>query len=415
MSLSLRHISHRRTSCSKIGAKSFRRREPCKLSVPSAIKDPKTIRSLDAKEFIRKHILELAPYKSIVPFDVLSEKLNRPTSDIVKLDANENPYGPPPEVFSALKNIEFPHIYPDPESRKLRGLLAQECRIPIENIMIGCGADELIDLVLRAILEPKDVLINTPPTFGMYEFDCSINNGVTVNVPRKPAPSFGIDVKSIKEAVFKNNAKILMITSPNNPDGSVISREEIEELLELPCLVVLDEAYIEFYGVEHSLVGEVPKRQNLIVLRTFSKRAALAGLRVGYGVFPLHLIEFLWRMKQPYNVSVVAELAACAALSNPDYLEDVKNALVSERENMFEMMSRFSFLEPYESQSNFILCRVTSGLAEEFKNFLESDGVIVRYYSSPPELSGCIRVSVGLPEHTVRLKSALLKYMENSK
>jgi len=415
MSLSLRHISHRRTSCSKIGAKSFRRREPCKLSVPSAIKDPKTIRSLDAKEFIRKHILELAPYKSIVPFDVLSEKLNRPTSDIVKLDANENPYGPPPEVFSALKNIEFPHIYPDPESRKLRGLLAQECRIPIENIMIGCGADELIDLVLRAILEPKDVLINTPPTFGMYEFDCSINNGVTVNVPRKPAPSFGIDVKSIKEAVFKNNAKILMITSPNNPDGSVISREEIEELLELPCLVVLDEAYIEFYGVEHSLVGEVPKRQNLIVLRTFSKRAALAGLRVGYGVFPLHLIEFLWRMKQPYNVSVVAELAACAALSNPDYLEDVKNALVSERENMFEMMSRFSFLEPYESQSNFILCRVTSGLAEELKNFLESDGVIVRYYSSPPELSGCIRVSVGLPEHTVRLKSALLKYMENSK
>jgi histidinol-phosphate aminotransferase len=164
-------------------------------------------------------------------------------------------------------------------------------------------------------------------------------------------------VKSIKEAVFKNNAKILMITSPNNPDGSVISREEIEELLELPCLVVLDEAYIEFYGVEHSLVGEVPKRQNLIVLRTFSKRAALAGLRVGYGVFPLHLIEFLWRMKQPYNVSVVAELAACAALSNPDYLEDVKNALVSERENMFEMMSKFSFLEPYESQSNFILCR----------------------------------------------------------
>ena len=102
-------------------------------------------------------------------------------------------------------------------------------------------------------------------------------DGVTVNVPRKPAPSFGIDVKSIKEAVLKNSAKILMLTSPNNPDGSVISREEIEELLELPCLVVLDEAYIEFYGVEHSFIQEVPKRQHLIVLRTFSKRAALAG------------------------------------------------------------------------------------------------------------------------------------------
>ncbi|CAL6301027.1 unnamed protein product [Bathycoccus prasinos] len=294
MSLSLRHISHRRTSCSKIGAKSFRRREPCKLSVPSAIKDPKTTRSLDAKEFIRKHILELAPYKSIVPFDVLSE------------------------VFSALKNIEFPHIYPDPESRKLRGLLAQECRIPIENIMIGCGADELIDLVLRAILEPKDVLINTPPTFGMYEFDCSINNGVTVNVPRKPAPSFGIDVKSIKEAVFKNNAKILMITSPNNPDGSVISREEIEELLELPCLVVLDEAYIEFYGVEHSLVGEVPKRQNLIVLRTFSKRAALAGTENFRNFLSTGILSFannrftswIWRFPaSSYRISVADETA----------------------------------------------------------------------------------------------------------
>mmetsp|Transcript_5707 Transcript_5707/g.16712 ORF Transcript_5707/g.16712 Transcript_5707/m.16712 type:complete len:358 (+) Transcript_5707:706-1779(+) len=357
MPLSLRHISHIRTSCNEIGAKSFRTRESCKLSVPKAVNDPKARKVPKTEEFLREHILELAPYSSIVPFDVLSEKLRRPTSDIVKLDANENPYGPPPEVFSALKNIEFPHIYPDPESRKLRGLLAQECRIPAENIMIGCGADELIDLVLRAILEPKDVLINTPPTFGMYEFDCSINNGVTVNVPRKPAPSFGIDVKSIKEAVLKNSAKILMLTSPNNPDGSVISREEIEELLELPCLVVLDEAYIEFYGDEHSFIQEVPKRQNLIVLRTFSKRAALAGLRVGYGVFPLRLIEYLWRMKQPYNVSVVAELAACAALSNPVYLEEVKNAIVMEREKMFKMMSSFSFLEPYKSQSNFILCR----------------------------------------------------------
>jgi len=414
MSLSLRHTSQHRTSYNKIGVKSFSKREPRKLSVPSAIKDPKAAKSLEVKDFIRKHILELAPYKSIVPFDVLSEKLNRPTSDIVKLDANENPYGPPPEVFSALKNIEFPHIYPDPESRKLRRLLAQECRVPIENIMIGCGADELIDLVLRAILEPQDVLINTPPTFGMYEFDCSINNGVTVNVPRKPAPDFGVDVKSVKEAVFKNNAKILILTSPNNPDGSVISHEEIEELLDLPCLVVLDEAYIEFYGVEHSFAEEVPKRQNLIVLRTFSKRAALAGLRVGYGIFPLHLMEYLWRMKQPYNVSVVAEIAACAALSNPVYLEDVKNALVSERENMFKMMSSFSFLEPYKSKSNFILCRVMSGQAEELKGFLESEGVIVRYYSSPPELSGCIRVSVGLPEHTDRLKVALRKYMEKS-
>jgi len=294
-------------------------------------------------------------------------------------------------------------------------MLAHECEVPIENILIGCGADELIDLIMRVVLDPKDVVINAPPTFGMYEFDCAINDGIIVNVSRKPPPHFGIDVKAIKEAAIKHNAKMVILASPNNPDGSVITREEIEEILELPSLLVLDEAYIEFYGVEHSFIQEVPKRQNLIVLRTFSKRAALAGLRVGYGICPLNLMEYLWRMKQPYNVSVVAELAACAALSNSTYLEEVKNALVKEREDMFRMMSSFDNLDPYESQSNFILCRVNDGRAEELKNFLETEGVVVRYYSNPPELSGCIRISVGLPEHTARLECALEKYASERK
>jgi histidinol-phosphate aminotransferase len=219
-------------------------------------------------------------------------------------------------------------------------------------------------------------------------------DGVTVNVPRKPAPDFGVDVKSVKEAVFKNNAKILILTSPNNPDGSVISHEEIEELLDLPCLLVLDEAYIEFYGVEHSFAEEVPKRQNLIVLRTFSKRAALAGTEKFINLKSASISSFacnrftgwIWYLPAPsYGIFVADETTiqcfCCCRNScmccfikpslprglykicvrcistNSESNQDVKNALVSERENMFKMMSSFSFLEPYKSKSNFILCR----------------------------------------------------------
>jgi len=271
-------------------------------------------------DFVRNHILELEPYTPIVPFDVLSEKLGRPAGEIVKLDANENPYGPPPEVRVALSQVEYPHIYPDPESRQLRAALSHDVGVPMENLLVGCGADELIDLLLRVVLEPGDTIINTPPTFGMYSFDCSINAGQVIDVPRGPAPLFQVDVEGIISAVAKHKPKVVFLTSPNNPDGSVMSEEEILRLLNLPVLVVLDEAYIEFSS-SRSMISEVAVRNNLIVLRTFSKRAGLAGLRVGYGAFPSELISFMWRVKQPYNVSTVAEIAAVAALKNKKYLE----------------------------------------------------------------------------------------------
>jgi len=122
-------------------------------------------------------------------------------------------------------------------------------------------------------------------------------DGIIVNVSRKPPPHFGIDVKAIKEAAIKHNAKMVILASPNNPDGSVITREEIEEILELPSLLVLDEAYIEFYGVEHSFIQEVPKRQNLIVLRTFSKRAALAGTKILYRKFLIYILIYVYRFE----------------------------------------------------------------------------------------------------------------------
>ena len=317
----------------------------------------------------------------------------------------------PTEVNEALGSMKFPHIYPDPESRALRKALAEECDVPIENLLVGCGADELIDLLMRVILDPGDVIINTPPTFGMYAFDCAVNAGVVVDVPRGgPEEGFRMDVPGIKAAVAEHEPKLLFLTSPNNPDGSVLPDEDLEELLKLPVLIVLDEAYIEFSGIANSRIKEVETRDNLIVLRTFSKRAALAGMRIGYGAFPTGIIEYLWRAKQPYNVSVAAEVAACAALSNPVYLKDVKDKLVAERDNLFEVLNDCSFLTPYPSAANFILCQVGEGRdALEVKDALASEGICVRHYTKPASISGCVRISVGRPDQTVLLKAALTK------
>lgn len=357
-----------------------------------------------ALQFLRPHLLKLAPYTPIEPFEVLSARYGRLPQDIVKLDANENPYGPPPEVREALASMPFPHVYPDPESRRLREALADMHNIPMDHLMVGCGADELIDLLMRCILDPGDKIVDCPPTFTMYAFDADVNDARVVTVPR--LPGFRIDVEGIRSAVEEHKPKMVFLTSPNNPDGSVISDAELAAVLALPVLVVLDEAYIEFAGVS-SHIRDVMTVPNLIVLRTFSKSAALAGLRVGYGALPLELAKYVWRAKQPYNVSVASETAACAALSNMAYLDMVRNALLSEREVLFEQLKAVPFLEPYSSHANFILCKVTEGRdAKEVKEGLAARGVMVRHYAKK-ELSGYIRISVGKPEHTVALMTAL--------
>lgn len=355
--------------------------------------------------FIRPHLRRLAPYTPIEPFEVLSKKLGRSPQEIVKLDANENPYGPPPEVLEALGTMEFPNIYPDPETRALRKALSDWQDVPIEHLLVGCGADELIDLLMRCVLEPGDKIVDCPPTFTMYVFDAAVNAAEVVTVPR--LPGFRIDVDGIKRAVEQHAPKIVFLTSPNNPDGSMITEAELLEILNLPVLVVLDEAYIEFSD-EKSRINWVARYPNLVVLRTFSKCAALAGLRVGYGAFPLDMIEYLWRAKQPYNVSVASEVAAVAALSNVEYIDRVRNALVAERKTLFEGLQKLPYLEPYPSSSNFILCKVNDerdagGLK---RTLAEKYGIMVRHYATK-ELNGYIRISVGLPEHTEKLLAAL--------
>lgn len=351
------------------------------------------------------HIANLPPYTPIEPFEVLSERVGRKPEDIIKLDANENPYGMSPRAREALVALAYGHIYPDPESRSLRAALSRFTGAPAENILAGAGADELIDLIMRVILNPGDTIINCPPTFGMYAFDADLNNANVVNVPRNP--DFSLDVDGIFSAAEKHSPKIIFLTSPNNPDGSLIPQPVLQKLLALPCLIVLDEAYVEFSGVP-SAITDVPNRENLIVLRTFSKLAGLAGLRVGYGGFPNWLMSTLWKAKQPYNVNVAASVAAEAALSDRDYLDWTVRTLVAERNRLAEELSSLGWLKVYPSNSNFLLCRVSEKVnAAQLKTDLAQNyGIFIRYFNKPG-LTDCIRISVGKPEQTEKLLSAL--------
>src|SRR5215211_8690974 len=356
---------------------------------------------------LRPHLETLPPYIPIEPFEVLSARLGRDPSQIVKLDANENPYGPLSVVREALGKLDFPHIYPDPESRTLRKSLAKFTGVAEEHLLVGAGADELIDLLMRLMLEPKDCILSCPPTFGMYSFDAELNAARCIEVPRKA--DFSLDIKGIRKAVAIHRPKILFVATPNNPDGSLLEAKVIDELLDLPVLVVLDEAYIEFaaenLGGNLSRIREVPSRENLVVLRTFSKWAGLAGLRIGYGAFPLWLMPTLWKSKQPYNANVAASVAAQVSLEHINQLTAIVELLKTERRRLFAGLQSLPYLNPCPTQSNFILCKVRGREAAELKSRLAQEyGVFIRYFNKP-RLRDHIRISVGKPQHT----DALLK------
>jgi histidinol-phosphate aminotransferase len=347
---------------------------------------------MSSLEFIRGHVKDLPPYEPIYPLDVLSEEIGIGIEELVKLDANENPYGPLPEVREAISSLKTLHIYPDPESRRIRKLLAEYHQIPEKSIVIGAGADELIDLLMRIVLEPGDHLLNCPPTFGMYAFDGAVNDAKILDVPRRT--DFSLDLSGIEEIIATNQPQLLFLANPNNPDGGMISEEDFSRLIKLPLLLVLDEAYINFGGEDRSKITEVKNHRNLIVLRSFSKWAGLAGLRIGYGVFPLDLVPVLMKAKQPYNVSVTAEQAAVTAMQNLDRLEVNRERIVEARKYLMDQLQSISWLEPYPSEANFILCRVKEVPAAEVKLLLRKQGILIRHFDKPG-LSDHIRISVG--------------------
>lgn len=365
--------------------------------------------SFAPQSLLRPKVADMEEYTPIQPFEVLSERLGIPIGQIVKLDANENPYGPLPAVTEALAEFNYYHIYPDPQQSELRAGLSAFVGVPAAHILPSHGADELLDYLCRLLLAPGDAMINCPPTFGMYSFDAGLAGARVIDVARHD--DYALDVEQIlavgngEGTDAGGRPKMLFLTSPNNPSGNWLPDDELRRLLTLPLLVVLDEAYVEF--ADHpSRADWVLRHDNLVVLRTFSKAAGIAGLRLGYGICPTWLMEALWKFKQPYNVNVAAAVAGIASLRHVDQIMQVVETIKVERRRLFALLQGIPYLQPQPSQANFILCKVVARNARALKEALEQQGVLVRYYNKTG-LDNCIRISVGRPEQTDRLIATL--------
>ena len=357
----------------------------------------------DLNRMVRRDFAQLEPYAAPQPLEEFARELGVEASDIAKLDQNENPYGCSPKVVEALARFGWYHIYPDPEHRALRERIATYAGASVESIVVGNGSDELIELLLRLVIEPGDRVVSAAPTFGYYATATQVAGAEYVTVPRGPA--FELDVNSIVTAT-NNRTKLILVASPNNPTGNATPLEDIRGLLELDAIVVVDEAYFEFCGKSAIGLLDDPDVDNLVVLRTFSKWAGLAGLRLGYGIFPRALLSAVGAVKAPYSVNQAAEVAGLASIDDVDYLRSTIARILAERDRLRDGLRSTGILMPHPSDANFLLCDVIGRVASEVQSHLAKRAVLVRRYSGP-RLENSLRISVGRPEHTDRLIAAL--------
>lgn len=359
------------------------------------------LNSNDVEKMIRAGLKGMKAYTPVDPIEVLTSRAEVPAGKTAKLDGNENPYGCSPRVQKALAKFQDYNRYPDPDQREVRKALAGYTGVKADSIVAGAGSDDLIDIILRLFIEPGDRAINCPPTFGMYPFCTVIAGGEVVKVPRRS--DFSLDLPAIKKAVGATT-KVIFIASPNNPSGNRAEETEIKELLSRDLMVVVDEAYVEFSG--NSLTPLVSQYANLIVLRTFSKWAGIAGLRAGYGICPANIVPYMMKIKQPYNINMAAYVGILESLADLDYLQKTVNAMVKERDMLFKGLQQFKWLKPYPSEANFILCAVLNRSAKDIYMGLQKKGIFIRYFETT-ELKDYIRISVGRPQDTARVIAAL--------
>jgi histidinol-phosphate aminotransferase len=354
----------------------------------------------DIEKLIRPHLVGFTGYSASTSPDTLKGRVEVPLDSLVKMNANENPYGCSPRVLKALAACRTFSVYPDDGQQELRKMLAGYTGAPAECIVAGHGSNTLIDFIVRLFVGPGDEVINSVPTFDIYRFSTEICGGKVINVSRDDV--FAVNIKGIKSAI-NPRTKLIFLATPNNPTGNVIPPKHIVEIIETGLPVVVDEAYYEFSG--ETIMPLTAKYGNLMVLRSFSKWAGLAGLRIGYGVFPSRIAPYLMAIKIPHNVSVAAEIAVRESLADIDYLQGRVEAIIKERSRLFDALREISWIKPYPSQANFIYCLV-KGSAADLNLKLQKKGILVRYFDKPL-LQNSIRISVGKPEHTDTLIKAL--------
>ena len=360
----------------------------------------------EVKDMLLPHIRQLKTYDGVDPMEVLAQRAGIPPEEVIRLNGNENPFGPSPEVVKALGSFQHYNHYPDPDQRQLREALSGYLGASPDQIVAGNGSDELIDMILRMFLGTGENIVIPTPTFGMYAFSAEVCGGKVKSVPRDEI--FDIDVEATVSAVDEHT-KAIFLASPNNPTGNTASEGQIRALLATGAIVVVDETYYEFCG--QTMLPLVDEFHNLIVLRTFSKWAGLAGLRIGLGVMNPDVALTMMSMKSPYNVNLAAEVALLASLGDRHTLLGRVQAIVTERKRMLGLLEQISGIQVWPSQANFVLCRLPEGRGQEIFEGLCRRGIFLRYFNTP-QLRDYVRASVGLPEETDQVIKALSDLVE---
>ncbi len=355
----------------------------------------------------RPELDQMAEYIPGESLEAFSARTAIPIHALIKLNSNESPYGPAPQVLRALGDHGNYNNYPDTDSNALRQSLAAYTGVDDRLIVVSHGSNELINLLWHIFLSPGDNIICCPPTFSLYTTVTAFCGAHVLEAPR--TEDYEVDVERILKALTPQT-KLIVLCSPNNPTGNPVAEEDVLALLETGRIVVVDEAYVEFSDNPGGFAHLVPEHQNLIVLRTFSKWAGLAGLRIGYGLFPAWIVAYMRRAQCPFEVNVAGHIAAIETLKQLDYTLAKVQQIVQERERLFTMLASHPFLKPFPSQGNYILTHVNHQdvSMSQVRAQVEAHGILLRYFNTP-YLRDFVRITVGLPEHTDKLAQALAK------
>ncbi|MER3400066.1 MAG: histidinol-phosphate transaminase [Thermoflexus sp.] len=358
------------------------------------------------ERWIRPDLRDMLAYSMSTSPEALAAAYGLSPDRLIRLHANENVYGPSPCVRAALEAGNWAG-YPDPQGRALRRALADYTGRPPEEIALGNGADDVIDLLARLLVGPGRTALIVEPTFEMYALSVRWHGGRVAVLEREA--DFRVPWPGLQEAARRLQPAAIFLASPNNPDGALLPEEVLRGLLEDGWMVVVDEAYYEFAG--HTFAGWLDRYPNLAVVRTFSKWAGLAALRLGYALMHPVLVRAYDQIRPPFHVNLAAQLAALASLEDRTALLENVARLVAERERLYRALQAFPFLQPLPSRTNFLLCRVVGLDAHRLWEGLLRRGILVRRYHAP-RLRDCLRISVGRPEHTEALLHALSEAAE---